>query len=206
MKAYGILLFVASCLGSASCSSNKSKSKNDSLGVSEDANSEIIESVQIMPYKAVCQAEGTSLCYIQSEAGQQTLIYGDIEGFEFEWGFQYDIETKRIPIENPPADSGSFYYQLVKTNQKQQIDLPVAFELNFRGNQKKSIATILDASGGNMSLDSHLIECGHTACDELKAYMASVDNCDVSIELTLHLKADKRFAMNQFRMSECASD
>jgi heat shock protein HslJ len=43
-----------------------------------------------------------------------TLFYDQIEGFEFEPGYEYELRVLVEPVENPPADASSLKYTLVE--------------------------------------------------------------------------------------------
>ena len=41
-------------------------------------------------------------------------FYGNIEGFNYEKGYEYKLIVNEIKVDNPPADSSSLKYTLVK--------------------------------------------------------------------------------------------
>ncbi len=43
-----------------------------------------------------------------------TFFYDQIEGFNYEEGYEYVLEVKKVKVENPPADGSSLKYTLVK--------------------------------------------------------------------------------------------
>jgi len=49
---------------------------------------------------------------------QWDYFYDSIEGFEYEEGFQYDLDVLIKAIENPPADASSIRYQLIRLIRK----------------------------------------------------------------------------------------
>jgi len=49
---------------------------------------------------------------------QWDYFYDSIEGFEYEEGFQYDLDVLINAIENPPADASSIRYQLIRLIRK----------------------------------------------------------------------------------------
>ena len=49
------------------------------------------------------------------------LFYGQIDGFEFEEGFEYELEVQVDPVENPPADAPNVRYTLIRILNKQPV-------------------------------------------------------------------------------------
>ncbi len=60
-------------------------------------------------------------CFLVKENNDTTwsLFYSDIEGFNYEPGYEYVIEVEKKHIENPPADGSSIRYKLIKTISKE---------------------------------------------------------------------------------------
>lgn len=58
-----------------------------------------------------------------------TFFYSQIEGFNYEEGYEYVLEVKEEKVENVPADASSLKYILVKEVSKTQTtskDLPLS--------------------------------------------------------------------------------
>ncbi|MEA1785159.1 copper resistance protein NlpE N-terminal domain-containing protein [Arenibacter sp. GZD96] len=53
-------------------------------------------------------------------------FYGQIEGFNFEKGFDYELIVSEAKVKNEPSDTSSLRYSLVKTVSKNKVDLPVS--------------------------------------------------------------------------------
>ncbi|MBP6468806.1 MAG: META domain-containing protein [Chloroflexi bacterium] len=49
----------------------------------------------------------------ENQADEYTLFYGQIEGFTFEPGYEYELQVKVETVDNPPADGSSLKYTLV---------------------------------------------------------------------------------------------
>jgi len=69
-------------------------------------------------------------CYLVKEAGQNDwqFLYNEIDGFEYEPGYEYEIEVVKEKIENPAADQSSIRYILIKVlskTKKESENLPV---------------------------------------------------------------------------------
>lgn len=74
------------------------------------------------PEKAECEGEGAQECYLvkQNPDDEWELFYNEIEGFNYEPGFDYEIEVEVTPIENPPAGGSSLQYSWIRTLNKVQ--------------------------------------------------------------------------------------
>ena len=46
--------------------------------------------------------------------GEYTLFYGQIEGFDYAEGYEYELVVREEKIENPPADAANFKWMLVE--------------------------------------------------------------------------------------------
>lgn len=56
------------------------------------------------------------------------LFYANIEGFNYEPGYEYHLEVKETEIKNPPADSSSLKYTLIKVISKEKKDSDARME------------------------------------------------------------------------------
>ena len=56
----------------------------------------------------------TCLLVKEVESAEWELFYDDIEGFEWEAGYEYELRVRVSPIENPPADASSILYELIE--------------------------------------------------------------------------------------------
>ncbi|RJG42008.1 DUF4377 domain-containing protein [Motilimonas pumila] len=45
-------------------------------------------------------------------------FYGQIEGFDYQPGYQYQLQVSQQKVDNPPADASSIQYSLVKVISK----------------------------------------------------------------------------------------
>ncbi|MFD0964408.1 DUF4377 domain-containing protein [Pseudofulvibacter geojedonensis] len=83
-----------------------------------------------------CQGEGTQKCMQYKIKGEDNwqLFYGEIEGFTYEEGYNYELEVDIEKIDNPPADGSNLKYTLRKVLKKER-DTQMA--LNITENIKK---------------------------------------------------------------------
>lgn len=54
------------------------------------------------------------------DAASWEFFYGNIEGFEYEPGYEYVLKVKKSVVENPPQDASSVKYELVKVLSREQ--------------------------------------------------------------------------------------
>lgn len=64
---------------------------------------------------ADCTGVAPQQCLLVKKAGATDweYFYAPIEGFNYEEGYEYEIEVKEENVENPPADASSIKYTLV---------------------------------------------------------------------------------------------
>ncbi len=69
-----------------------------------------------------CQVEATLKCmlYKENPSDEWSYFYERIEGFEYEEGYEYELEVMVIQIANTPSDTSSLNYKLVKIVSKQK--------------------------------------------------------------------------------------
>ncbi len=81
-----------------------------------------IQKLFVGPQKVDCEGEGPQQCYQVKENPEDDwqLFYNEIQGFNYEEGFDYEIEVAVTPVENPPAGGSSLNYELVRILNKQQ--------------------------------------------------------------------------------------
>ncbi|GHB88354.1 hypothetical protein GCM10007290_12230 [Providencia stuartii] len=50
----------------------------------------------------------------QAPNAEWEFFYGNIQGFEYEPGYQYTLKVKQFDVANPPADAPNVRYELVE--------------------------------------------------------------------------------------------
>lgn len=63
-------------------------------------------------------------------------FFGQIEGFNFEKGYEYELVVLEEKVENPPADVSSLRYKLVKEVSKRKVEMA---ETNFADNSNNAL-------------------------------------------------------------------
>lgn len=75
-------------------------------------------------HKDGCQGEAFQTCLQTRKSVQDpwTNFYGSINGFEFEWGYQYELRVRVTDIANPLQDASSKDVSLIEQVQKIKVD------------------------------------------------------------------------------------
>jgi heat shock protein HslJ len=81
-----------------------------------------IKTVFIGPERVECEGEGPQSCYQYKENREDPwlLYYLDIQGFDYEEGFEYEVLVAETNIENPPAGGSSTQLTLVQQIEKSE--------------------------------------------------------------------------------------
>lgn len=96
--------------------------------------------ITIAHYKIPCSGESVQLCYlIKKNGGKTEFFHDEIEGFDYEWGFNYSIGVEKIIRKKAMADASSFTYKLKKIYKKEKIRPGVTFELPLKYNDQHLI-------------------------------------------------------------------
>lgn len=82
------------------------------------------QTLWVAPQTESCVGVGPQDCLLirRAPAGDWELFYDRIEGFEFEPGFDYELEVHVTERENPPADASSLQYHLVEMVSKKAAE------------------------------------------------------------------------------------
>lgn len=103
-----ILLFAVIALA-ASCGTSKNVTE-DTVKMTVASEKRIAMGVGPMEVFLVKEGEETEWSY----------FYSNIDGFDYESGYEYVLEVKKEKIDDPPMDSSSIKYTLVKEVSKTQ--------------------------------------------------------------------------------------
>ena len=108
-----LMLSLAACAGA---SPQQSKAKEMKL--------------KIMHYKVPCMGESLQLCYLVSKNdGEPEYFYDAIEGFEYQWGYNYEIVVEQVEVKQPMADASSFSYRLKQEVRREKAPADATFQL-----------------------------------------------------------------------------
>jgi len=128
-------------------------------------------SLFIGPEKVDCVGEGPQLCYLvrEEEGAEWSNFYGEIGGFEYQVGYNYEVLVEKIKISNPMADGPAFRYRLLKVLQKQKTtgsilhDIWIVQSLEGTGVKKGGSLPRLEL----MPSEGRMI--GFTGCNDLNS-------------------------------------
>ncbi len=158
IKLYIILVIgVLGFFGTNSCSL---------VGIDPD-DIELVE-MRVNHYKQTAIGVGPQLVYLVQEEekiGDEdwNYFYDEIEGFEYESGYIYDLKVRKIKIQNPPQDASDTKFLLHKVMSKEWVDEDETFEIKLKwaGNN-----FVQNSGSGYSILNEYSIECAEL-CEEL---------------------------------------
>ena len=83
------------------------------------------KTLYVGPEKVPCEGEGPMECYQVKETpdGEWQLFYNQIERFEWEPGYEYELLVNVYQVENPPAGGSSLRYELVEVVSKTPVEV-----------------------------------------------------------------------------------
>jgi hypothetical protein len=134
--------------------------------------------LKISHYQVPCQGEGVQLCYLVSKNGKLTeFFYDPIEGFEYEWGYNFEIIVEKLNIGKPMADASSFSYRLKKQISKVKVSPDLRFELPLLVDGYH----VVESDGknclyfGNVRISTGTISCDSLAGGQLGVFQHTDD-------------------------------
>ncbi len=74
---------------------------------------ELVDCVGVSPQKCMQVKE--------NPGDEYTMFYDQIEGFDYEEGYEYELLVQEEPVENPPADASSIRWVLVSMESKEPV-------------------------------------------------------------------------------------
>lgn len=93
-----------------------------SFGQEKDKVDEI--NVTIEPYKSA--TNGAFYTFLALKCSDRSVEY--IDGFDFEWGYIYELKLKRTKLAQPMEDAGDTDYDLIKIISKKAVADSTTFE------------------------------------------------------------------------------
>ncbi len=94
-----------------------------------------ISTIIVGPEQVECEGAGPQLCYQVKNNPEEDwqLFYSQIEGFQFEPGYEYELLVAEVPVKNPPADASTVQYILVEEVSKTQVEPEETEQVNVTG-------------------------------------------------------------------------
>jgi len=161
-----------------------------------------IRTIYIGPQRVDCEGEGPQLCYQYKENPDDDwlLYYDEIDGFEYEEGYVYELLVAETNVPNPPAGGSSVQLTLVEVTDKSEPPpnlndtIWIANNLEGQSPLEGSELTlglfngqVIGSAGcnrfsGRYETSGHEISFGQLALDALAA-VASFDVIDEQLQL-----------------------
>jgi len=135
---------------------------------SNDAGNEFqITNMRINHYQNTGIGEGLFLTLMVQEGNNigsdnWFKFYNNIEGFDYQPGYIYDIKVVVEQVDNPPADGSSLKYTLQEIKSTQKVDIETPFEIELKINGQSFITK----TSGYELLDQIEIDC-NILCENL---------------------------------------
>ncbi len=96
----------------------------------------LVDCVGVAPQKCMLIRE--------KQTDEWSNFYGNIEGFNYEEGFEYLIKVKVKKIKNPPADGSSLKYTLLEVLRKRKTETQVSIYNNWKITYVKGLQELSD--------------------------------------------------------------
>lgn len=126
---------------------------------------------RVQHYKMPCVGEGPRLCYlIDRGKGEFEYFYDTIEGFEYRWGFDYEIAVT-VRTQPAMADASTLQYRLASVIERRRAPLDATFSLPVSLDGQ----ALIEAKDGVCSLLGEIdIDTREQSCDVLRSRETAV--------------------------------
>jgi len=162
MKKYLLILSIISTLG-ISCSDESFETTN----------------MRINHFQQTAIGLDQRLVYLIQEGNEigtndWTYFYNNIEGFDYELGYVYDISVIKETISNPPTDRSSIKYTLNKIISKERVTNNITFEIRLKSVIMSNPPSFVtgNINSGFKILDTIEIDC-NDLCDEMNQMLVT---------------------------------
>lgn len=141
-------------------------------GASPQQSKEKEMKLKIMHYKVPCMGADLQLCYLVSkDGGEPEYFYDEIEGFEYQWGYSYEVVVELVEVKQPMADASSVSYRLKQEISKEKAPAGETFQLPLTADDQPVIQTEDDTC---TYLGAIPIDTGDRSCAELARGQSAV--------------------------------
>ncbi|HEY9168134.1 MAG TPA: DUF4377 domain-containing protein [Lutibacter sp.] len=129
--------------------------------------------MRVNHFQQTATGEGQTLVYLVQEGSdigteKWNNFYSNIEGFEYELGYVYDLIVEKQAIKNPPADGSSINYGLIEIISKEKIEDNVSFEVILKSTKRSDPPSFVTGNkvSGFKILNTIEIDCSDL-CDQM---------------------------------------
>ncbi|MCK6692717.1 MAG: DUF4377 domain-containing protein [Thermoanaerobaculia bacterium] len=141
-------------------------------GASPQQSKEKEMKLKIMHYKVPCTGADLQLCYLVSkDGGEAEYFYDEIEGFEYQWGYNYELLVEQVEVKQPMADASSVSYRLKQEVSKEKVSAEETFQLPLTVDDQTVIQTDNETC---TYLGAIRIDTGDRSCAELAKGQAAI--------------------------------
>lgn len=144
----------------------------------------------VAPAFANCDGAGKQMCLQVKENIEDdwTLLYDQIEGFDYKEGFTYKLEVSVSKVKNPPADDSVLKYKLVKLIYQEPADEKIAVAQTLSGKWRVERMIDMDslAVKPTLSFENGQVS-GNAGCNNYGAKFTIKEN-SISIGLAMSTK------------------
>lgn len=128
--------------------------------------------LKIMHYKVPCTGADLQLCYLVSKnGGEPEYFYDEIEGFEYQWGYNYELVVETVEVKQPMANASSISYRLKQEVSKEKVPAGETFQLPLTAEDQSVIQT---ENGVCTYMGAIRIDTGDRTCADLAKGQAAV--------------------------------
>jgi heat shock protein HslJ len=87
----------------------------------------IEKSVYVGPFLVDCEGVGPQKCLLVKENpdDEYSLFYDQIEGFDYEEGYEYELRVREETVQDPPADASAIKWTLIEVVSKTPVGAPL---------------------------------------------------------------------------------
>jgi hypothetical protein len=135
--------------------------------------------LRVYHYKVPCVGENVQLCFkVEKQIGTAEYFYDAIEGFRYEWGYDYTIIVERKSLKTGVADASTFTYTLKQVVKKEKVSPEETFELPLRIDDRPLIETSNGSCRyfGNIPIQTGTYSCSELVKASFGVFRHSVDN------------------------------
>lgn len=98
--------------------------------------------------------------------------YSEINGFNYEWGYVYDLRIKKTMVDNPPADASSIEFDLEEIISKKQVEPNLTFKISLKSSTRGIKDLVVDNAVEYTLLNEQRIDCSDL-CDQMAESLAN---------------------------------